>query len=75
MKIIDKFYSFIHIHMARKCKDCPKQEEIVEEVIEKQEEEEHFDSWIRAYFFPNEWRTIYARSYKEALQFLNSTKQ
>ena len=74
MKIIDKFYSFIHIPMARKCKDCPKQEEIVEEVIEKQEEE-HFDSWIRAYFFPNEWRTIYARSYKEALKILNSTKQ
>lgn len=74
MEIIDKFYSFIHRQMARKCKDCPKQEEIVEEVIEKQEEE-HYDSWIRAYFFPNEWRTIYARSYKEALNILNSTKQ
>lgn len=74
MEIIDKFYSFIHRQMARKCKDCPKQEEIVEEVI-NEKQEEHYDSWIRAYFFPNEWRTIYARSYKEALNILNSTKQ
>jgi hypothetical protein len=37
MKIIDKFYSFIYIPMARKCKDCPNQNE---EIIEKQEVEE-----------------------------------
>ena len=27
MEIIDKFYSFIHRQMARKCKDCPQKTE------------------------------------------------
>jgi len=72
MKIIDKFYSFIYIPMARKCKDCPNQNE---EIIEKQEVEEVKEDWKKGYFFPNEWVTIYANSYKEALNILNSTKQ
>lgn len=78
MKIIDKFYSFIHIPMARKCKDCPKQDEVIneqnKEVMLKDEELKPVH-WKKGYFFPNEWITIYANSYKEALNILNSTKQ
>lgn len=83
MKIIDKFYSFIHISMARKCKDCPQkteQEKYEEHLRErdaeiKWEEPPKFYDWKKKYFFPNEWIMIEAYSYKEALNILNSTNQ
>lgn len=74
MKIIDKFYSFIYIPMARKCKDCPNQNEELT-IWKNQIVEDKKEDWKKGYFFPNEWVTIYANSYKEALNILNSTKQ
>lgn len=75
---ISKLINFIplFIPMARKCKDCPKSEidnEIKSEEIKYEQEqkaEEMKQDWKKAYFFPREGITIYARSYSEAKELL-----
>lgn len=69
MKIIDKFYSFIYIVMAKHCKDCPdKNNEILELENVKVEKKDK----KKAFFFPNEWVRIEADSYEEALEILHN---
>ncbi len=64
--------------MARKCRDCPKTEidnEIKNEEIkyeQEQKKEELKQDWKKAYFFPRERITIYARCYSEAKELLHS---